>query len=133
MAGVRDPPRFRSRSLPFVDTVLHIIVFDEPWYAVKFSCKSTAKFTNAVLRGRCVRSTMTLTIYHPVGTCRMGRWTTPVSLSIQACELKGSRIGGSDASIRPHLMSSNTNTPTSTVSATADLIPLHCPVPCPPG
>ena len=44
MTGVSDPPNF-LQELTFVYSFFLITVFDEPRYAIKFSCKSAPKFT----------------------------------------------------------------------------------------
>jgi choline dehydrogenase len=53
------------------------------------------------------------TIFHPVGTCRMGRSDDPARWSTRGCACGG--VGGlriADASVMPTITSGNTNSPT---------------------
>jgi choline dehydrogenase len=51
------------------------------------------------------------TCWHPVGTCRMG--SDPTSIVDPQCRVRGvSKLRVVDASVFPHLTSSNTNIPT---------------------
>lgn len=74
-------------------------------------CEQHERFSDAHLE--CLIKTLTVTIYHPVGTCKMGSPQDPMAVVDPQCRVlgvKGLRV--IDASIMPQLVSGNTNAPT---------------------
>jgi choline dehydrogenase len=62
---------------------------------------------------RCVARNWVSTVYHPVGTCKMGPSNDPESVvdaELKVHGVKGLRVA--DASIMPRIVSGNTNAPT---------------------
>ena len=84
--------------------------FVDPYRAGEFqpgaSVKTDAEIEQWV-RGHCE------TIYHPVGTCKMGPDNDPMAVVDNQCRVRG--IDGLrvvDASVMPSLVGGNTNAPT---------------------
>ncbi|XP_073985159.1 glucose dehydrogenase [FAD, quinone]-like [Rhodnius prolixus] len=75
------------------------------------SCKSIPRYTDYYWE--CMIRQYSVTIYHPVGTCKMGPATDKdavVDPELRVYGIKGLRV--IDASIMPTLVSGNTNAPT---------------------
>ena len=61
---------------------------------------------------RCHIRHMTLSIYHPIGTCKMGRTSDPTTVVNSRLKVKVlEKLRVADASIMPELTSGNTNAP----------------------
>jgi choline dehydrogenase-like flavoprotein len=74
-------------------------------------CESLTLYSDEYFR--CVVQTLTITIYHPVGTCKMGAqndFTAVVDPHLRVKGVTGLRVV--DSSIMPTIVSGNTNAPT---------------------
>ncbi|KAF7493593.1 Glucose dehydrogenase -like protein [Sarcoptes scabiei] len=61
---------------------------------------------------KCVAQTLTATIYHPVGTCKMGDPNDPTTVVDYELRVKGVyRLRVADGSVMPKITSGNTNAP----------------------
>lgn len=61
---------------------------------------------------KCMAQTLTATIYHPVGTCKMGAIDDPSAVVDPELRVKGvRRLRVADGSIMPEITSGNTNAP----------------------
>ena len=61
---------------------------------------------------RCVAQVLTATIYHPVGTCKMGSINDRTTVVDPELRVKGvKRLRVADGSIMPKIVSGNTNAP----------------------
>ncbi|XP_013774047.1 glucose dehydrogenase [FAD, quinone]-like [Limulus polyphemus] len=72
----------------------------------------------------CVAKTYSITIYHPVGTCKMGDPSDPTTVVDSKLRVKGIKsLRVADASIMPTIVSGNTNAPVIMIGEkAADLI-----------
>lgn len=92
LTRTRALKRFGSQLVP-VPNCLHVPMYSDAYY-------------------ECVARHYTLTIYHPIGTCKMGPYwdqEAVVDPQLRVYGVKGLRV--IDASIMPNLVSGNTNAP----------------------
>lgn len=61
---------------------------------------------------KCLAQIFTVTIYHPVGTCKMGSPSDPTAVVDHELRVKGvRRLRVVDGSVMPRITSGNTNAP----------------------
>ncbi|OQR69219.1 glucose dehydrogenase-like, partial [Tropilaelaps mercedesae] len=139
-----DPPLINPRYLTKNEDVLTLVEAMKQCFAIGMSepfRKFGARPFSMVFPGceiypvqsdeylACLARTYTATIYHPVGTCKMGNPRDPSTVVDPQLRVKG--IGGlrvADASIIPKIPSGNTNAPVIMVAErAADLIKVHLP------
>ena len=61
---------------------------------------------------KCMAQSLTSTIYHPVGTCKMGQYSDPTTVVDPELRVKGvKRLRVADGSVMPDITSGNTNAP----------------------
>lgn len=84
--------------------------FELEWIEID-ACKKYTKESDEFLR--CMAEEVTFSLYHPVGTCKMGPRsdkTSVVDPELRVKGIKGLRVA--DASIMPKIIRGNTNAPT---------------------
>ncbi|KAI1301452.1 Glucose dehydrogenase -like protein [Halotydeus destructor] len=86
------------------------------------NCGHFGMYTDQYLA--CMARTYTQTLYHPVGTCKMGSASDPSTVVAPDLKVKGvSGLRVIDASVFPQIISGNTNAPTVALAErAADLI-----------
>lgn len=126
-ANPHDSPAIDPRYLTHPDDVMTLVeamkislaigisppfkrLGSKPLQTVMPGCEHYAYLSDEYLA--CVARSLTFTIYHPVGTCKMGApWdpTAVVDSELKVMGVKGLRVV--DASIMPNIVSGNTNAP----------------------
>uniref|UniRef100_A0A6G1SCQ7 Glucose dehydrogenase n=1 Tax=Aceria tosichella TaxID=561515 RepID=A0A6G1SCQ7_9ACAR len=94
----------------------------EPYKSLVPGCERFKLYSDDYLA--CMARTFTATLYHPAGSCRMGRKDDPRTVVDPKLRVKGvARLRVADASIMPTIVSGNTNAPTIMIGErAADLI-----------
>lgn len=80
------------------------------WSRTWYGCEKFRPYSDEYLE--CLARSYTATIYHPVGTAKMGPATDPLAVvdsQLRVYGVKGLRV--IDASIMPKIVSGNTNAP----------------------
>lgn len=81
-----------------------------PWSRKWYGCEKYVTYSDEYLE--CLTRSYSATIYHPVGTAKMGPATDPMAVvdpELRVYGVKGLRV--IDASIMPKIVSGNTNAP----------------------
>lgn len=130
-ASMRDPPRIHANYLSEPADLAHLIAGVRLSRDI-FATRAFSSFCGPeIFPGPAVRSDAELaaairakaeSIYHPVGTCRMGvDADAVVDTQLRVCGVEGLRVV--DASVMPRLVGGNTNAPTVMIAErAADLI-----------
>lgn len=112
MLGTSTPFRRKYNSVPSDITVPGIIPFCyfSCYSTIFLGCEKYALYSHNYMK--CMAQTLTATIYHPVGTCKMGKVSDPTTVVDPELRVKGvKRLRVADGSVMPEIVSGNTNAP----------------------
>ena len=118
------PPIKQGLGAKLIDRVVpgeHVCVSRGANYSLK-GCEHYALYSDEYLA--CLARTLTHTIYHPIGTCKMGNINDVSAVVDPQLRVKGVRgLRVADGSVMPRLVSGNTNAPIIMIAEkAADLI-----------
>ena len=87
----------------------------QPYSPREFSPGDDGDSSDAALLAAAAR--VANTIFHPVGTCKMGLHSDPAAVvDERLCLIGISGLRVADASVMPHITSGNTNAPTTMIA-----------------